>query len=456
MHLLGTIFLFAATAGPLFAQSPRPADDPPDIRIANDQQPPEPLPAPPPDDLGFRFGGYMRAGFGDDSHGKGQQPFQAPLAGAKYRLGNEAETYLETLFKYGTNSEGDNPAYFDTRVRIAYVTPTSQTSTFDTTFSVREAYAVAGRVWEAQPAAIFWAGARFYDRQDVHMNDFYYRDQSGFGGGVEDVAFGKRVKLAAAWIGGTQDELEASGVPAANRFRFNKNTVDVKLYGFGFGRTQASVAVDLSNFAGDEDMSLGQPITIDDSFGASTTGILEVPFKGGRNKFALQYGKGAAYDFRSVIQKPVGRTFQPGEHVSVDDLWQFRVVNDFVMEQRGPWSLQGVAVYQELDNGAASNSRVKWVSLGARPVRKLGRFFSMAVEAGWDHTKQGDLPGGSLFKVTAAPQITPNLKFFSRPSLRAFATWARWSDSFRGQVAAASYPNGVHGSAFGVQMETWW
>src|SRR4029450_5830780 len=256
--------------------------------------------------------------------------------------------------------------------------------------------------------------------------------------------------------GGTHDERESSSVAATDRFRFNKNTIDVKLYGFGLGRTRASVAVDLSNFAGDQDISLGQPITIDDSFGASTTGILELPFKGGRNKLALQYGKGAAYDFRSVVQKPVGRTFQPGEHVNVDDLWQFRVVNDFAIEQRGPWSLQGVAIYQELDNGAASNSRIRWVSVGARPVRQLGRFFSMAVEAGWDHTKQGDLPGGSLFKLTAAPQITPAMKFLSRPSLRAFAPWAHWWDSLSGQIAAASDPHAVGGAAFGMQLETWW
>ena len=135
-------------------------------------------------------------------------------------------------------------------------------------------------MWEAQPTATFWAGARFYDRQDVHINDFYYRDPSGFGGGVEDVALGERAKLAVAWIGGTQDELESSGVPASDRFRFNKNTVDVKLCGFGLGRTRASVAVDLSRFAGDEDKSGEQPITIGDSFGASTTGILELPFTG--------------------------------------------------------------------------------------------------------------------------------------------------------------------------------
>jgi maltoporin len=453
VHVLRAMLFFSAAVRPVFGQSSLPAAGPPDLAIVHAQQE---AGAPAPGELGFRFQGYLRSGFGVDDDGKGQQPFQAPLAGSKYRLGNEAETYLETTFLYGAKSEGDKPAYFDTRVRIAYVTPTSQTSSFSTTFSLREAYAVARRVWEAQPVATFWAGARFYDRQDVHINDFYYRDPSGFGGGVEDVALGERVKLAAAWIGGTQDELDSSGVPVSDRFRFNKNTIDVKLYGFGLGRTRASVAIDLSNFAGDVDRSGEQPITISNSFGTSTTGILELPFTGGRNKVALQYGQGAAYDFRSVVQRPVGRTFQPGERVDVDDLWQFRLVNDLLIEQLGRWSLQGVVVYQELDNGAASNNRIRWVSLGARPVRHLGRFFSLAVEAGWDHTKQGDLPGGSLFKVTAAPQITPALKFLSRPSLRAFATWAHWSDAFRGQVAAVTDPNAVRGTAVGVQMETWW
>jgi maltoporin len=449
-------FLLPVSGRPLFAQSAVTADGPDDIAKADPQAEPKPAAPEAGDEMGFRFGGYLRSGFGDDSNGKDQQPFQAPLAGSKYRLGNEAETYLETLLMYGGHSEGDNPAYFDTRVRIAYIAPTAETSAFSTTFSLREAYAVARRVWQAQPAATFWAGARFYDRQDVHINDFYYRDQSGFGGGVEDVALGNRAKLAVAWIGGSQDELEPNGVPSPNR-RLNKNTLDVKLYGFGFGRTRGSVAVDVSRFNGGQSTKdTEEPFTVSDSTGASTTAILEVPFTSGRNKVAVQYGKGAAYDFRSVVQKPVGRTFQPGEVANVDDLWQFRIVNDLLLEQRGPWSLQGVAVYQELDNGAAANNRIRWVSVGARPVRQLGRFFSLAVEGGWDYTKQEDMPDGSLFKLTVAPQITPELKFLSRPSLRAFATWAHWSDSFRGQVAPLSYGDKVHGAAFGVQMETWW
>jgi maltoporin len=146
----------------------------------------------------------------------------------------------------------------------------------------------------------------------------------------------------------------------------------------------------------------------------------------------------------------------PGEQVRIDDLWQFRLVNDLLVEQAGSWQLQAAVVFQELDNGAAANNRIRWVSLGARPVYRLGRFFSLATEAGWDYTRQSDLPDGSLFKVTIAPQITPALRFLSRPSLRAFATWAHWSDSLRGTIAPAAYAGAIQGAAFGVQLESWW
>jgi maltoporin len=418
---------------------------------------PEP---PPPPDLGFRFHGYLRSGYGVDKEGKGQQPFQAPLAGAKYRLGNEAETYLETVFAYGATMGADDsgaaPAHVETQVRVAYVNPISQTSSFSSTFSLREAFARARGVWGSKPEAAFWAGERFYDRQDVHMNDFYYRDPSGFGGGVEDVPLGAHARLAVAWIGGSQDELDSNGQVRASEFRFNKNTIDVRLYALPAGRLRLGLNLDVSKVNEGEVGTSGAPIVVEDSLGLSATGILECPFRGGRYKAAVQYGNGAAYDFRSVLTVPAGRTFSPGEHVRPDDLWQFRVTNDLLMEQRGRWALQAVVVYQELENGAASNSRVRWLSVGARPVRRLGQFATSAVEAGWDHSKQEGLPSGSLFKVTVAPQITPALSFLSRPSLRAFVTWAHWSDTFRGQIAPATDPNAVRGIAVGVQMESWW
>src|SRR6185503_10318707 len=46
----------------------------------------------------FEFHGYFRSGYGQNSAGGQQVAFQAPGAGAKYRLGNEAETYGEFIF----------------------------------------------------------------------------------------------------------------------------------------------------------------------------------------------------------------------------------------------------------------------------------------------------------------------------------------------------------------------
>jgi maltoporin len=440
-------YLLAASTPPLCAQT-APVTPP-------DAAPPQPA-GPQPDELGFRFHGYLRSGFGVDSTGKGQSPFIAPLAGAKYRLGNEAETYLETTLAYGTTSEDQAPAYFDTRITLAYVAPTSQSNTFATTFSVREGHwrAACGPRSRPRPSG---RGGRFYDRHDLHINDFWYRDPSGFGGGVEDVTLGEHARLAFSWIGGTQDQLDSDGsLPQDQLYRFNKSTFEARVYGVDVARTRFSFVFDLVHFNGDEVATGEEPIVVEVDVGVSGQAIAEWPFTGGRYKVAIQYGSGAASGFRSVVTPPVGRTFVPGEQVETGDLWQFRLVNDLLLEQRGSWQLQVAAIFQELDNGAASNNRIRWVSLGARPVYNLGRFFSVATEAGWDYTSQSDLPGGSLFKLTVAPQITPNLKFFSRPSLRAFATWAHWSESFRGSVAPAAYANAVHGAAFGVQLESWW
>ena len=82
--------------------------------------------------------------------------------------------------------------------------------------------------------------------------------------------------------------------------------------------------------------------------------------------------------------------------------------------------------------------------------------FSLKAEAGWDYTDQVAGPAGSLVKLTLAPQITPQLKALSRPALRAYATWARWSEDFVGLVAPIDYGDAQHGFTAGVQLETWW
>ena len=50
--------------------------------------------------------GYFRAGYGRNSNGGSMVGFQAPGASAKYRLGNEADSYGEITFGKNFYGEG--------------------------------------------------------------------------------------------------------------------------------------------------------------------------------------------------------------------------------------------------------------------------------------------------------------------------------------------------------------
>ena len=63
---------------------------------------------------------------------------------------------------------------------------------------------------------------------------------------------------------------------------------------------------------------------------------------------------------------------------------------------------------------------------------------------------------GNLFKLTLAPQVALGNRFFSRPVLRAYITYAQWSDVFVGRVGGQDYQNLSNGFSYGLQMETWW
>lgn len=407
---------------------------------------------------GFHFQGYFRSGFGVAGTGDPQEAFRAPNAGAKYRLGNETEAYLETIFSYGLRPKDDPTAFFDTRINVSYVTPTSNTNSFETTTALREAFVVATGVWKAQKDASFWAGQRFFDRHNVNMNDFFYRDLSGFGGGLDDVRLGRGpVRAGVAWLGGSVNKLESNGnVRPSGSFQLSKNTFDLRLYGLPLVGGTLGAAFDLAVLSGDSLPFAGGDIVVRGNTGWALSAVHERRLASGHNKLSLQYGTGVAHDFRAVLTEIPGRPFSAGDRVNYQDVWQFRAVEDLVLDRLGPFSLQLGGVWQELDNGLPQGNRLTWLSVGARPAYHFSRYFSLELETGFDHTRQTDGVSGSLTKITLAPQITPGLAALSRPSLRAYVTWARWSDDFVGLVAPVQYGAESRGFAAGVQIETWW
>src|SRR3984957_633161 len=157
----------------------------------------------------FEFHGYFRSGYGLNSVGGQQVAFEAPGADAKYRLGNEAETYAELIFvnNWLNPDHNSDKAWMKTEFMVeANTTNSASYANFaggagNDQFRLREAFIEAGNVLESQPDAKFWAGERYYRRQHIDIDDFYPLDMSGYGAGVEDLDV-RAGKLALGYLAG--------------------------------------------------------------------------------------------------------------------------------------------------------------------------------------------------------------------------------------------------------------
>lgn len=162
----------------------------------------------------FEFHGYFRSGYGLNSKGGQQVAFEAPGADAKYRLGNETETYAELIFvnNWLNPERKSDKAWMKTEAMIEANTTNSASyanfsnGTGNDKFRLREAFVQAGNVLGSQPDAKFWAGERYYRREHVEIDDFYPLDMSGYGGGVEDLDL-RIGKLAVAFLSGARPDI---------------------------------------------------------------------------------------------------------------------------------------------------------------------------------------------------------------------------------------------------------
>jgi maltoporin len=179
----------------------------------------------------FEFHGYFRSGYGLNSVGGQQVAFQAPGADAKYRLGNEAETYGEFIFvnNWLNPDRNSDEAWMKTEVMIEANTTNSASyasfpnGTGNDQFRLREAFVQAGNVFPVQPDAKFWVGERYYRREHIEINDFYPLDMSGYGGGVEDINLGIG-KMSVAFLSGARPDI------VTQNGYLTKSNIDVRFY----------------------------------------------------------------------------------------------------------------------------------------------------------------------------------------------------------------------------------
>lgn len=389
----------------------------------------------------FEFHGYLRSGFGLNSEGGQQVAFQAPGAGAKFRLGNEAETYGELIFVNNwTNPEhAPNQPWIKTEVMIEANTSNSSNYASNDQFRLRESFVQIGNIFGSQPDAKFWAGERYYRRQHVDIDDFYPLDMSGYGGGVEDLNL-KFSKAAVAFLAGARDDI------VTNAGNYAKSNIDVRLYDIKAPLGQIGFWFDYA-FAKGGTMQKGVVIPTTDGYAFGFT-HRRLEWEGGYTQFGIQYGRGAASNFSASLDNPT-------PYLKNSD--RLLVTEQLVVQPNTKFAIMPIAIYQRVKDGNPLHGTDRWLSFGARPQLFFTDHLSLAFEGGFDRVWSGQhLYDGWLRKFTIAPQVGAGRQFFSRPLLRLFLTYGSWSDGLMGFVGGIPYAFKTTGLTYGVQTETWW
>lgn len=403
---------------------------------------------------GVEFHGYLRTQVGTTSEGGNLQCFGGdgvwPIR-AKYRLGNECDTYGEAMVVAPFGKADGAWAKYSLMLALqeknagdyeGIVNTGNKTVTGDFNIASRQNFVQAGGFFGDSGAlsdAKVWLGKRYYNRHDIHINDYFYWNNSGPGAGLEDINAGP-VKLAFAYhqTGGNSN---ARGAVVGKRYSGRFYDINVNPN----GKLEGEV-VFLKGSSANDNAATGSGTML--FLEHTQTGLL-----GGFNKLGVVFGNKLGSGFEWLP------TNQGGGDAKGNS---FRIHDQFYFDLAGT-NISGMftASYGRANFGGDDNT---WTSAGIRPQYNFNDNFSIAVEAGYDTGKTDSGIKPKIAKLTVAPQISLAKGFWARPVFRAFVTYAKWNDDARSQAGAGSTsigPNGVfgdkrNGMTYGLQVESWW
>lgn len=381
----------------------------------------------------LEFTGYFRSGIGWGSKDGGQSCFTLPGArgNGNFRLGNECGTYGEAEFDH-TLLDGKDGVKFDYHLMLGYFAQGQQD--FENLADPGNHIALRQNWAEAKNLPFLmggsaWIGKRYYQRHDVHINDFFYWNNSGPGAGIEKVKLGG----------------DMTGSLAVFRRNGNSNNdpnnnattiIDGRVAGIPMGGLGA-LEVGLQYNSADTKLANSKS-------GSALSAEWAMPVLGGVNKLFATVGTGSANSLGDVNNIPGNQDGTWG----IQDSLQWQISPEFSgMAVIGHWNFK---------------NNYKWTYIGARPVYHVSDYFKIQGEVGLNYIKPDNLDTAKLGKITIAPTIVAGRGFWARPEFRAFYTYAKWNGAARDQWggvaggAAGPFGNSTNGSSYGFQVEAWW
>jgi maltoporin len=410
------------------------------------------------------FHGYFRSGIGASSKDGGLECFK--LAGAygnqNFRLGNECTTYGEVQFDQGVYegkpvSTGEGAVKFDYHVMFGY--EAAQNNDFENLgadpnhIALRQNYVDAKNLPFLNGGAA-WIGKRYYQRHDIHINDFFYMNTSAPGAGVEKIGLVGEMNTSFAILRHNGNNTVPTGTPpVANNPNNNASTVlDWRLAGIGFGGLGA---LEVGALYAKEDTKLPNS---KNGFGGWAEWSLKI--LGGVNKLYGYYGNDSA------ARLPIDQNAN-NQLACISDPTRFNCdqgwgVLDHISVDLSP-SFSGSAAigYYDFKNDYT------WFFGGVRPVWHISDYFKLQGELGYNEVKASGQSKAYLTKIVIAPTLVAGRGFWARPELRVFYAYNKWNDKARdgvfgpanGVVAggnAGPFGGSTNGAVWGFQAEAWW
>jgi len=411
-------------------------------------------------DNSFEFHGYGRAGVLVGTDGYDVESDEIPEKNMVGRLGNEPDTYWE--MELVKNWKLDSGIWSKWHLMLAKGDD-RYNDWIDGDIGFRQAFAEAGGFAHNKDLT-YWAGKRFYNRSDIHITDFYWRDYSGTGAGVQGLRDGKWDLAYIArdvsdviekYDNGVllgDDDLASHNLHAkfkpANNWEFNllshfiprnqdveitENNVVYKNSDAGEFGIQGEIVYNLPGFYGSKEGWSMLALQAGMGLGASVGGFGNLGGNEGDHgyRFVTQGGKDINDDWAILAQAWAG-------YESDDDYTYKSIAN--------PTTTMN---YKGADTTKAS--------IAFRPIYKVNDNVSVQTEFGLGYTDYdaygtADDYDGLQYKFTFAPTLHLGEDvLFGRPQLRAFVSYAGWDKDRR--------PSGNTDNSgevtTGVQAEVW-
>ena len=455
----------------------------------------------------FAKGEVFCLGNGNDGHKVG-------------RLGDECDSYAELSFAQDIYNK--NNTKFDVHALIAYGTKEGYVDRQGNDWqgvgsngpwdgqrlSVRE-------LWSGYTPAegyTIWAGKRFYKRKDIHILDFYYLNDSGYGTGIEDIDVGLG-KVSLAVMKSAIDYNDSNAYHVKDGYPDDPADPDYadlsKCYSDKLGRPDACVRLEQDNKDnlwkniykvdarwdaipvgfGTLDASLIYAFPSVSKYqnehkgnggsrgGQQDSGVLLTldhasnlngDSYGLMNHLIFQFGTNG-FGYVGAFKNHAGGNYTPDVDVQGVRLidWGTFDMGNFGLGYSLLWAhLNSGNKHGANGNNAWTYTRSGWeYSIVLRPEYKWTEYTRTTLELGLSQMKttgwvaDASVKDPEVHKITLAQQFTPGKGFWQRPAIRFYVSYIggdQFADSW--SVGYKSWNKKRHNFqyTFGSQVEAWW